>query len=453
MTGQVRPHRHRWLGAWAAALAVAALVAAAGEAASAQLPPTLPEARPMLQVGSRGPAVASLQRALSWLGWDAGPVDGRFGARTRAAVVAFQRGARLAPDGRVGPATWRRLEESLARSYVVHRVRRGETLYGIARRYGVDAAAVARQNGIADPDLIRAGSTLVIRLRAGKAGSSQKAVAGKPKAGSQPGSAAGGASGAGEQRAGASGSGGAEARAAQPSTARGGTAAAASTAARGASAGAAGAGADSLASGTAATSPTAGKPSVPVPIALTFNDGPDATVTPALLDVLARHGVRATFFVVGSLAERHPDVVRRMAQEGHEVESHGYVHRALAGLPVDEIRSDLSRASQVIARLTGRRPIYFRPPEAAADGQVVMAAQAEGVRILLWTNIGAEHRPDVPVEEMVDRLVRAAHPGAVFMLHADLPGTPQLVDALLRELARRRIHALPLGELLRAAAR
>lgn len=404
-------------------LLLLSLLGAASRAAGAETVPLLPERRPLLTAGSRGPEVAALQRALQWLGLEVGGVDGRFGPRTRTAVLAFQRRHGLEPDGRVGPATWSRLSAELARAVTVYEVRRGDTLSAIARRHGVSPAQLVRDNGLADPDRLHPGQRLIIRR--------PPAEGGGPATGAAP--AAAGGEGHPARADGAVAAGGAGGATDQPADRvssgadgqRGSPGAAATGGARAAGAGG--------------------------PVALTFNDGPDVTVTPALLDTLARFRVRATFFVVGARAEREPELVRRMAREGHEVESHGYEHRPPAGRPVAEIRADLARSAGVIQRLTGRRPLFFRPPGGQLDPAVVAAAADQGLRIVMWTNVGAEHRPDLPREEMAARLLRAAYPGAVLMLHADLPGTAELVELLLLRARGLGISFVPLGELLRSA--
>lgn len=373
-----------------------------------------PERRPVLAVGSRGEAVADLQRALAWLGVDPGPLDGRFGPRTARAVRTAQRLLGVRPDGRVGAETWRRLGEALADARLVHSVRPGDTLYGIARRYGTSPRELARLNRLPDPDRLRPGQRLLVRLTLVQVLARRRELAGRP----------GGPSGVAQ------------------TPARGATPPASHRLAGGA---------PGEPAARAAPAPAPARRRGPVPVALTFNDGPDPAVTAELLAVLRRHRVRATFFVVGAQAERFPDLVRQMAADGHEVENHGYLHRPLVGLPLQEIRADVARAARVIERLTGRRPVFFRPPHAAMDAAVVAAVQAEGERVLLWTNVGAEHDPRLPIPEQVDRLVRAAHPGAVLMLHADRPGAGRLVDALLTEFQRRGMVPVPLGQLLRVA--
>jgi len=119
-------------------------------------------------------------------------------------------------------------------------------------------------------------------------------------------------------------------------------------------------------------------------IALTFDDGPDPTHTPVVLDRLRSLGVRATFFVVGNRAEAHPALVERIAREGHAVGHHSYTH----GLPEETSARDLlaeaRRTSALLARLLGRPPVLYRPPHGKVTPGKVLGLWALGQTIVLW---------------------------------------------------------------------
>ena len=97
-------------------------------------------------------------------------------------------------------------------------------------------------------------------------------------------------------------------------------------------------------------------------VSLTFDDGPNAQATPAILDVLRQEGVLATFFVLGRHAERWPALVRRVADEGHQLGNHGYWHRKLHRRTPAYVRDDLQRGTDAIERAAGVRPRFFRAP-------------------------------------------------------------------------------------------
>ena len=114
-------------------------------------------------------------------------------------------------------------------------------------------------------------------------------------------------------------------------------------------------------------------------VALTFDDGPDPQRTPAVLDLLARQGVRATFFVVGARAEAHPELVRRMATEGHVVGNHSYTHSWRFPLrSLGRTMEELCRTGEVLHRITGRQPRLFRPPFGVTNPTIAQAVRRLG---------------------------------------------------------------------------
>src|SRR5438128_7174030 len=97
-------------------------------------------------------------------------------------------------------------------------------------------------------------------------------------------------------------------------------------------------------------------------IAMTFDDGPSATLTPKLLDLLAAHHIKATFFVIGENVAEHPEIVARAAREGHEIANHSWSHPNFAKMSLEGVRSQLQRTDDAIKSATGKRPTLFRPP-------------------------------------------------------------------------------------------
>src|SRR6184192_1743095 len=97
-------------------------------------------------------------------------------------------------------------------------------------------------------------------------------------------------------------------------------------------------------------------------IAMTFDDGPSATLTPKLLDLLAAHHIKATFFVIGENVAEHSEIVARAAREGHEIGNHSWSHPNLAKMSQESVRSQLQRTDDAIKNATGERPTLMRPP-------------------------------------------------------------------------------------------
>lgn len=182
-------------------------------------------------------------------------------------------------------------------------------------------------------------------------------------------------------------------------------------------------------------------------VALTFDDGPDPQRTPAVLDLLARQGVRATFFVVGARAEAHPELVRRMAAEGHVVGNHSYTHswrfplRSL-GRTMEELR----RTGEVLQRITGLRPRLFRPPFGVTNPTIARAVRRLGLDPVGWSIRSLDTMGQSP-ERVAARILRRLHPGAVILLHDRCAGSERLVGLLVEGLRSRGLEPVTLPEL------
>jgi peptidoglycan-N-acetylglucosamine deacetylase len=155
-------------------------------------------------------------------------------------------------------------------------------------------------------------------------------------------------------------------------------------------------------------------------VALTFDDGPDPTWTSAILDQLARYGVPATFFVLGSASERWPDLVQAMAAGGHRVQNHSWTHPNLTSLSNDGILGQLSGTADVIESIVGYRPACWRPPYGAFDGRVDEMAGSLGFSRVMW-NVAPNDYLRPPPGDMVANVVNRANAlggaGLVVVLH------------------------------------
>jgi peptidoglycan/xylan/chitin deacetylase (PgdA/CDA1 family) len=152
-------------------------------------------------------------------------------------------------------------------------------------------------------------------------------------------------------------------------------------------------------------------------VTLTFDDGPHPEGTPAVLEVLARAHARATFFVVGEQVERRPDLVARIAAEGHLVAVHGYRHRLQARLSPAQVRRDVTRAVAVVREATGQSPLWHRPPYGIYSRAGLSAAIEAGLEPLLWSRWGKDWRRLASPDRIATRSTRAVLPGDVILLH------------------------------------
>ena len=148
-------------------------------------------------------------------------------------------------------------------------------------------------------------------------------------------------------------------------------------------------------------------------IALTFDDGPSAAWTPALLDGLKERGVKATFFLIGENADKNPEIVKRMAEEGHLIGNHTYHHVELTKVSENEARLELADTSAVIVRITGKEPEYMRPPFGAWQRKLEQEIQMLPV---LWTVDPLDWTTENQ-DEIVNKVVTEAEENDIILLH------------------------------------
>ena len=157
-------------------------------------------------------------------------------------------------------------------------------------------------------------------------------------------------------------------------------------------------------------------------IALTFDDGPDAEVTPRVLDLLDESGAQATFFCVGARARAHPHVVREIAARGHAVEHHAFGHsRAMGFWGVGRMVRDIGEAQKTLADITGQAPKFFRAPFGIRTPLTEPALARLGLRCVAW-NVRSLDSLDARAERVAARIGRRLAPGAIVLMHDGMEG-------------------------------
>lgn len=168
-------------------------------------------------------------------------------------------------------------------------------------------------------------------------------------------------------------------------------------------------------------------------IALTFDDGPSAAWTPALLDGLKERGVKATFFLIGENADKNPEIVKRMAEEGHLIGNHTYHHVELTKVSENEARLELADTSAAIVRITGKEPEYMRPPFGAWQRKLEQEIQMLPV---LWTIDPLDWTTENQ-DEIVNKVVTEAEENDIILLHdcykSSIEAGLRIVDILQEE--------------------
>jgi peptidoglycan/xylan/chitin deacetylase (PgdA/CDA1 family) len=182
-------------------------------------------------------------------------------------------------------------------------------------------------------------------------------------------------------------------------------------------------------------------------VALTIDDGPHPATTPELLRVLRSHGARATFFLIGERTQRHPDLVRRIVADGHELANHLMHDERSIRLPAAEFRRQLAQVHELLAPFGD--VVFFRPGSGWFTTRMLRDAAAQGYACALGTPLllATEYRDSVDAGRV---LARRAHPGAVIVLHEgdkSRAAVSVTADALLVGLAQRNLGVITLSEL------
>ena len=188
-------------------------------------------------------------------------------------------------------------------------------------------------------------------------------------------------------------------------------------------------------------------------VALTFDDGPSPDTTPRILDILRAEGVRATFFVLGKHAERHPEIVERIVREGHELGNHGYDHGILAFAGANAVHRQLLRTERLLRRAGGPPVRVFRAPHGFRSPFVARTARRLGYVTCAWS-AGVFDTAKPGADVIARRSAKALRPGAILLLHDadgwgddDRSQTADALPAIIATARERGLAFLTMGEM------
>jgi peptidoglycan/xylan/chitin deacetylase (PgdA/CDA1 family) len=198
-------------------------------------------------------------------------------------------------------------------------------------------------------------------------------------------------------------------------------------------------------------------------IVLTYDDGPDPAATPAVLEMLAKHGATATFFVLMTRARKYPSLLREVLDAGHEIGLHGVDHTRLTTLPLAEVRRRCRAGKAELQELTGQRVRWFRAPYGALMPPHWAVVRAAGMMPVAWGPTPGDWR-ELPEAELAAQAVDQSHPGGIMLAHdgfavaednafdgpAPAIDRGKLADLMLTGLSARGMAARSLGQSLRS---
>ncbi len=180
-------------------------------------------------------------------------------------------------------------------------------------------------------------------------------------------------------------------------------------------------------------------------VALTFDDGPSPPYTDRLLDVLAKHNVKATFFMIGNRIEKHPETVRRVIAEGHQVGNHSYSHPLLGFLPPNYVRREIERTDRCLRQVGIREEIVFRAPlltRFLPVAWVLAKGDRTHISCNVWSWDWTTQNPDRITETVLKKTLSSTGAGSIIVLHdgkaenknADRSGTVEATDQIITGL-------------------
>ncbi|MDA3128693.1 polysaccharide deacetylase family protein [Aliibacillus thermotolerans] len=167
-------------------------------------------------------------------------------------------------------------------------------------------------------------------------------------------------------------------------------------------------------------------------VSLTFDDGPDRHYTPQILDILKEKGVKATFFVTGEQVKNHPDIMKRIVEEGHSIGNHTWSHPSLDETFTADVIQEVTSTQQMIEKTVGRASDLFRPPYGAITKSDAIVLHDIGYRVILWS-VDTLDWSGKSKEEIIDIVERDISPGGIVLQH-NFQSTERVLDGTVEAL-------------------
>ena len=179
-------------------------------------------------------------------------------------------------------------------------------------------------------------------------------------------------------------------------------------------------------------------------VAISFDDGPGATTTPQLLQILKEKNVHATFFVLGENTAQHPDIVKQTAEAGHEIGNHTYDHQDLATLSAQSITEEVTKADTEIKKATGKTPTFVRPPYGSITSVGASVIQQPIIEWSVDSEDWKTRNPDL----ILQKIQATVYDGAIILFHDIYPETIRAVPQVIDYLQEQGYRITTVGDLL-----
>ncbi|RCX11162.1 polysaccharide deacetylase family sporulation protein PdaB [Anaerobacterium chartisolvens] len=182
--------------------------------------------------------------------------------------------------------------------------------------------------------------------------------------------------------------------------------------------------------------------------AITFDCAWGAGDIPDILSTLKKEDIKSSFFIVGQWAEKFPDAVKSISDEGHDVSNHSYSHLRMGAIGSDKIRSEISICGQKLSDLSGKKVDLFRAPYGDYNNNVVSIAKDLGYYTIQWNVDSLDWRPGISENEIMDRITKKISPGSIILFHNDTPHTAKILPGIIKALQQQGYSFMPVSKMI-----
>lgn len=182
-------------------------------------------------------------------------------------------------------------------------------------------------------------------------------------------------------------------------------------------------------------------------IAISFDAAWGSDITPKLLEILKKHNIRTTFFLVKFWMDKYPDMTRRIAQEGHEIGNHSATHPNMGNLSRDDIIKELKATHDKIKELTGQNSSLFRPPFGDYSNTLITTANELGYHVIQW-DVDSLDWKDLSASAIYERVIKGVKPGSIVLFHNNGKHTAEALEPIIDELKKQGYEIVPVSQLL-----
>lgn len=181
---------------------------------------------------------------------------------------------------------------------------------------------------------------------------------------------------------------------------------------------------------------------------ITFDCAWEADDIPDIVNTLKEQNVRASFFLVGHWAEKYPDAVKLLSDNGHDVANHSYAHLRMGAIDNSRIRTEISKCDDVIKNITGKKPDLFRAPYGDYNNNVVRTARELNEYTIQWDVDSLDWKPGITQEQIQSRVLKKVRNGSIILFHNDTPYTAKLLPSIIVSLKSQGFELVPVSELI-----